>query len=260
MRGPRFYFLVRSFQSFEWFDRCVDSLLSQSTEKFQILFIDDASDYTEKQRRHITRKLDRHQVIFNQERKFSLRNAWEVLHPIANEKAVIVNVDGDDWLAHDHVLERLAAEYKKTQCLLTYGDAELYNPTSSTHGKRISEIYKNMNSRYDVSVEKTKTYRKVELRFHHLRSWQLRLFQRIPQKCFLRPDGSWIQFCEDQAIFFPLLEMAAGRYTVISETLSVYNRQTSLSDAKVNSSGRLLDEVLIRRQKPLSTRYVGLDH
>jgi hypothetical protein len=217
---------------------------------FTILFVDDCSDYTRSQKQYIARRLKHHVTIFNNERKYAIRNAYEVLHTyVKKNDAIILNVDGDDWLAHDNVLSSLERVYTKSHCLLTYGNCQYYSPNTKLHALPAS-YNSQINHRYPHDVEQRNAYRKYFFIPLHLRTWQHSLFKQIHKSSFLRPDGSWQRSCEDQAMYLPMLEMAYGRYEVIHDIHYVYNRENVLNENKTNLYDLLLDEVTILRQKP----------
>lgn len=65
---------------------------------------------------------------------------------------------------------------------------------------------------------------------------------------FLRPDGTWLRFAEDQAIFYPLLEMAGGNFETIKKPIYVHRFEHQNSDLKANLVGLVKDELIIRRK------------
>ncbi len=247
-----FYFLIRSHNAFPYLGKCLDSLQRQSRQNYKVLFVDDASEYTRAQQNYIKQRLKGHIVQFNQEQKFSLRNAYEMIHEhVDNDEAIIINLDGDDWLIRDDVIDVVDKTYEVHHCLLTYGNCVYHAPGEAFHNKKGSEVIPTINQRYPDKVENLSSYRKEGFRPLHLRTWKAREFKNIPKKYFLRSDGNWVQFCEDQAIFLPLLEKADGRYEVISTPLSAYNRHNPNSDSKLHLYEMLSDEVTILKMKPL---------
>jgi glycosyltransferase involved in cell wall biosynthesis len=245
-----FYFLVRSWNSFEYFDRCVESILGQQGPQFQILFVDDCSDYTTLQKEHIRKKLKDHIVVFNQNRQFAVRNAYEMIHTyVNNDEGIILNVDGDDWLIRDDVLDLIGKTYQQQKCQLTYGSSLCYSPVQpERHLQPMSTLNSFVNCRYTPEVEQNQAYRYHPFLVSHLRTWKVSLFKQIPKKSFLLPSGKWLRFCEDEAIFFPMLERSNGRYEVISTPLYMYNQENPRNDLKIHLSEKLLEEVYIRRQ------------
>lgn len=243
------YILIRSWNSFQYLQKCLDSVLSQEFDNYTVLYIDDCSDYTQSQKNQIRKRLQDHKCIFNTERKFALRNAYELIHQYATKQnAVIVNVDGDDWLAHSQVLKKISNTYTQDPSLqLTYGNCFLYSPGTKEHLQLATSNSPYFNKAYSTQTVKQNTYRSEPFLPLHLRTWKADLFKKIPRSAFLRPSGEWIKFNEDQAIFYPLLEMAKGKYKVIEEGLSFYNRESQLNDSKLNLAECLLDEVIIRK-------------
>lgn len=244
------YVLVRAWNGFSFLERCIASILSQQTsQQFKIILVDDDSDYTHQQQKQLFRTLSGHLVIKNQFRQFSVKNAFSVIHQHVPHNAVVVNVDGDDWLPHQHVLEHISQLYQDKNCWLSYGGCEYYlGEKKETAALPISPW--KTPPRYSVRVEQDQLYRSSFFLPIHLRSWRADLFKKIKERDLKRPDGSWLRFCEDQAFFLPMLEMAAGKYQVTSELLYTYNLSTSLSDHLLNRKQKLLDELCVRSKKP----------
>jgi hypothetical protein len=161
--------------------------------------------------------------------------------------AIILNLDGDDWLLGPDSLKHLAWVYKNNpQCLLTYGECVLWDGKHYTRPSRF--VNKFTNIPYPKSVIEKYSYRKYPFLPLHPRSWRVWLFKKIKKQDFLRPDGSWLQFAEDQAIFYPILEMATARVKVIKRPLYVYNVASVHADIKENLRGLLKDELIIRKK------------
>lgn len=245
-----FYILIRSWNAFEYFDRCLDSVLSQSYTHYKILFIDDCSEYSKEQRSHITEKLVGHVVRFNTQRCYAVRNAYSMLHKFAvDDEAVVVNLDGDDWFFHKDVLFNLARIYTSQGCLLTYGECLLWNNQQlSEKPSRFLQSYTNIP--YSKAVVAQNTYRHELFYPLHPRTWKIWLYKKIKEDDFKRPVGTWLQCCEDMAMFFPMLEMAHGRYRVIRDPLYGYNVATQKSDVKMHTQQLVADELIIRRKTP----------
>lgn len=245
-----FYVLIRSWNAFEYFDRCVDSVFNQTYKNFKILFIDDCSEYSIEQKNHIKKCLQNHIVMFNRKRRFSVFNAYKIIHKYAkNSEGVVLNLDGDDWLLDNNVLSFLAKVYDNNpDCLLTYGECLLWD--GKEYSSRPSRFIKEFtNIPYRKMVVQTNTYRLEPFYPLHPRTWKVWLYKKIKREDFLRPDGSWLEFAEDQAMFFPMLEMANGLSKVIKKSLYVYNVATQHADIKENPIKLLKDELIIRKKK-----------
>jgi len=246
-----FYILIRSWNAFPYLEKCLQSVLAQESDNYTVLFVDDCSDYTKAQKKWIQSMLKEHACVFNQERKFSVRNAYEMIHAYAEKRnSIVVNVDGDDWLNGENVLQVIEETYVKDEkCVLTYGDCYYFDPGNEKHLQQASKTSKFVNHRYPPEVEIKKKYRSVPFLPLHLRTWKTAAFKKISQSQFKRPDGSWLKFCEDQAIFYPILEMSDGNYQVIQQPLYFYNRENSRNDNKVHLRECFLDELSIRHFK-----------
>ena len=245
---PFFYVLIRSWDSFEWFDRCINSVFNQTYRNYKILFVDDASYYSKKQQEYIRKRLKNHVVIFNKIRRYSVYNAYCLIHKYAkNNDAVILNLDGDDWLLEKNSLKHIAAVYQKNRgCLLTYGECYIWGGKGLSEKKsRFIKHYSNI--RYPIDIVRKLSYRRQPFYPFHPLTWRVSLYKKIKKKDFLRPDGSWLQYGQDLAIFFPLLEMANGRFKVLKKSLYVYNDANPLSDLKRNLIKHLKDELIIRK-------------
>ena len=245
-----FYVLIRSWNSYEYFDRCVDSILNQTYKNFKILFVDDSSNYTKKQKEYIRKKLKNHTVVFNKKRKFSVFNAYKMLRKYAeNNDAIVLNLDGDDWLLGRMVLEYLAKVYSENpECLLSFGECVFWDGKKNSTPSRFVKEYTNIP--YPKKVIRQNSFRKYPFSPLHPRTWKVWLFKKIRKQDLLRPDGTWLEFAEDLAMFLPMLEMAAERYKVIKIPLYVYNISSKHSDVKDNLLGLLKDELIIRKKKP----------
>lgn len=247
-----FYILIRSWKAFPYFDRCIESVLHQTYKKYQILFVDDNSGYTKQQKDYIRNKLKNHIVVFNNMRKYSVRNAYELIKSYAvKNEAVVVNLDGDDWLYSKSALQIISDTYRKTSCFLTYGNCYIWD--GKTDRLPQDDPGNIDNTAYSDDVIMKRTYRLEPFHPLHVRTWKVWLYKKIQKKDFLRQDGSWLRSCEDFAMFFPMMEMAGKYMHVIQTPLSVYNCATFESEVKTNFVGLLKDEFIIRRKNIYDT-------
>jgi glycosyltransferase involved in cell wall biosynthesis len=254
------YILIRGYKSFKYFDKCIDSVLSQSYKNYKILFADDASNYSLKQVKHIKRKLQKHVVVINKKRVFSLCNAYNLIQEYAtNSSAIIFNLDADDWLLTG-ALETIANIYKNNpKCQLTYGECLVWD--GSNVSKRTSRhIIPNTNIPYSNALAKDKSYRLEPFFPLHPRTWKVSLFKSIPKSEFLDSKKKWLRFAEDQAILFPMLERAGGNYKVISKPLYVYNKANIHADVTENTISLLRDEIEIRKKHSKTRRFNNIQN
>jgi glycosyltransferase involved in cell wall biosynthesis len=242
------YILIRHWKAFEYFDRCIDSVLLQNYRNYKILFVDDASGYDIYRKKYITEKLKGHTVVFNKFRKYSVRNGYEMIHKYCtNHNGVVVNLDADDWLISSDVLDYLNSYYlNHPDIQITYGNCILWDGDKLS--KPVNQINRYWNRPYPKGVIKNKSYRKYTFLPLHPRTWKVLLFKKIYKEDFLRPDGKWLRFAEDQAFFYPMLELSNGNIGRISKPLYAYNTATIHADNKINLNELLKDELTIRRK------------
>jgi glycosyltransferase involved in cell wall biosynthesis len=250
-----FYVLIRSRNCSLYIDRCINSLLSQTYKYYKILFVDDASKYTSRFKQRISNKLRNHVVVFNKKRKYSLRNAFEMIQKHAkDENATVFNLDGDDWLPNKDCLSKIAKTYQNNpKVKMTYGNCLIWD------GKEVSKfpankIIKGINMPYSSEVWKQKSFRKEPFLPLHPRTWKVSLFKSIPKKEFLNSHKRWLKFAEDMAIFFPMFEkVKACECKVLKKPIYVYNQANSHADIVENTTSLLKDELEIRKKHTSSS-------
>jgi glycosyltransferase involved in cell wall biosynthesis len=241
-----FYVLIRHWRSFTYFDRCINSVLSQNYKNFKILFVDDNSGYDDFRKIYIREKLKGHIIVFNKTRKYSIRNGYELINKYAiKNNAVVINLDADDWLISNNVFKYLNIYYlKHPDVYLTYGECVLWD--GNKYSRPARKIDKYWNHQYPNKIIKYKLFRKYPFLPLHPRTWKVSLFKKIKKASLFRPDRTWLKFAEDQAYYYPMLEMVGRNFGVINKPLYVYNIFTEMADIKVNTDELLKDELLIR--------------
>lgn len=157
--------------------------------------------------------------------KGSMQNEYEAIMRLDPDD-IVVQVDGDDWLAHPGVLARIAAMYDADPELwLTYGSF------MCTDGRPTC------CSRYE-----TEHYRKERWRGSHLKTFRAALGQKLsPSRDLMRSDGSWRDLALDHCTMLPLLEMSGKEHQAyIPDVLYVYNVETSW-EANASAEQRALE-------------------
>src|SRR3972149_2305506 len=115
MDKPFFYILIRSWKTFDYFENCINSVFNQRYKNYKILYIDDASGYSNKQKKRIQVKLNKHIVIFNRIRKYSVYNGFYMIYNYAKKRnSICLILDGDDWLLDKNTLLYISKLYETT--------------------------------------------------------------------------------------------------------------------------------------------------
>lgn len=191
--------------------RCIDSVARQTFQAWHHYFIDAASTDSTLNTAISASVSGRTLVRSNAVRKAALENVWEIWQTLPDDE-VIVWLDGDDWLAHDHALKVVADAYNHpSEPWLTYGQFMFAN----------GEI--GFASKYSEDPRIDTTWRAT-----HLKTFRAGLVKKIDPRHLKTPSGEWNPYAIDRAVMFPLMEMAGlDRTCFIPNILYVYNAEAS---------------------------------
>lgn len=235
---------IASYNNSRWVEKNLASVFSQDYTNYRIIYVDDASsDNTAdlvkafvKEKKGESRFL----LIRNSSRKGGLCNLYEAAS-FCKDEEILVNLDGDDWLANPFVLKTLNRVYSKKEIWLTHGT--LIESPKNILGWSL-QVPKKI-----IKENAFRTFRCPS----HLKTFYTWLFKKISLED-LKINGEFFPMTWDQAMMFPMIEMAGHRHAFIKETLYVYNTENPISDNKVDNRLQREFEILIR-SKP---RYMPL--
>lgn len=182
---------------------------------------------------------ERIRVITNSRRFGPMPNIVQGMS-LAKEHEVIVLWDGDDFFAHDRVLERIATEFLNPHTWMTYGSF------LTVDGR---DLY---SGAYADDVVAEGSYRAAPWRCAPPRAFRAQLFQRLPRSVLLDDDGRPWACTTDQAICLPMLELARGHARYIPDVLYLYNDINPLSDHNVRPREQVEAMQRIRARAPLA--------
>jgi glycosyltransferase involved in cell wall biosynthesis len=244
----KFHILTPLYNSERWIGDNIRMLKAQSVDDFCCVVVDDLS--TDDSRRQARFAIDgdpRFQVIQNREKRFALGSAVEAIaHIQPQDEDVLMVVDGDDWLAHDKVLEHLAEVYRRENCWMTYGSYSDHKgvrdrscrpiPAAVIAGNTIRDY-----GRFPVHLRtfKFKLWQRIEpealaiterelkrqvkraLLSLHIRAWKY--WKDIDVASLLDASGRFVRRGCDKALMYPLLELAGKRSFFVDEVLYIFN-------------------------------------
>lgn len=207
---------------------CIGNLVSvayQSYDNYHVYIIDDAS--TDGTYDSIITYIDEYDLydrvtlMHNTARMGAAANYYQVIHSLPDH-VIVLNVDGDDQLAHNNVLSTLNVVYENQDIWMTYGQFRQMPSREMGFCKPI-----------DTATIVHHTYRDSEWLASHLRTYYAWLFKKIDKQdlCY---KGAFMRACADRAIMYPLLEMCAGHFACIPEVLYLYNCANPLADVHKN--------------------------
>lgn len=240
--------IIPSYNNQDWVERNLHSVLTQDYQNFRVIYIDDAStDQTLSLAKQIASE-KKVKFIQNPNRMGALANIYRAVWE-CDPSDIIVTVDGDDWLYHEGVLQRINDAYSDPSVWITYGQKIEY-PTGHPGGAELIPF----------EVIQNNSFRDFDWVGTHLRTFYAGLFQKIKKKDFLY-QGEFFPVAWDLSFMFPMLEMAGFHSRFISDTLYVYNVATPLSDRKLYlEQQRFLDSYIreMPRYQPIETPYEPL--
>ena len=192
-------------------EKTIASVYSQNYENYRVIYIDDASDDgsfdVARDLIYASDKLAQVTLVHNEERLGVLANVSRAVKTCRDEEVVVV-LQGEDWLAHEWVLQRLNAYYEDPDLWLAYGQAMDF----PTYQLTPSQDFKDHKFRTQPSVGT------------HLKTFYAGLFQKIRESDFVYA-GTYLPACSDLAYMIPMLEMGKDHFHFISEVLCINNRQ-----------------------------------
>ncbi len=238
INNKHFVVVIPSYNNKAWYKNNLDSVFSQDYTNYQVIYIDDcSSDGTGNLvEEYIKEKKQEHRVTLlkNTFRQRQLANHYTAVH-MCQDTDIIVNLDGDDWFAHTHVLSYLNNVYRNPEVWLTYGQYMCYPSSKKGHCRPFPNI---ILEHYNFRAYKPWIA-------SHLRSFYAGLFKHIKLADLLY-QGKFFPVCADQAIMFPMLEMAGRKFKYIDEILYCYNCTSPINLYKIERHLQRLTEQVIR--------------
>lgn len=225
----RFKVIVAVRNAERWIGRSLESIRSQRYGDVDVFVVDDASEDRTAELAATVCKKEGWGFRANAERLYALRNQVEGIRAMYTDDPmdVIVFVDGDDYLPHDHVLDTIAKHYAD-DTMVAYGQYQSapFSPTCSP------------SQPYPAHVVRAGTYRSFAARgggilHNHIRTFRYEVFNQLTHDDFVDDHGEWLRAAPDGALMFPCLELARGRVKVMPEVNYVYNSENNLSEWRV---------------------------
>lgn len=220
----------------------LDSLFAQDYGSWRLIYIDDHSDdrTADLVENYVATcgMQDRVTLIKNDLRRGALYNQYHAIGTCADD-AIIVILDGDDALAHPHVLSFINMVYQNSDVWLTYGQF-----------KHLSNNQKGFCIAYPESVVQNNAYRSFGYVPSHLRTFYAKLCKKVLEKDLLY-EGNFMMATGDIALMFPMIEMAgAGHFKFIDEVLLIFNDINPLNVYKCDKKLERTIDLFLRAQKP----------
>lgn len=232
--------IIPSYNNARWVEQNLSSVYKQEYTNYRVIYIDDCSaDNTFESAQQTVNKYNqqwRTTLIHNEKRRGALANLYTAIHS-CKDNEIVLALDGDDWFAHKNVLNIIGNIYDNPDVWLTYGQYINYPRGQVGCCSAPSNLPVNPDKRMQ------------QWAFSHLRTFYAWLFKSIKLEDLLHDDYFYIMTW-DQAMMFPMCEMAHPRIAYVPYIVYIYNRINPINDDKVNRALQIKLEDFIKAQKP----------
>jgi len=214
--------------------RCIQSLINQAGDyDFGISIISDCS--TDKSIDLILDFLKDIKidvcVVSNTDRKYAARNLYNVAHSIVtNDESVIIEVDGDDFLAGNHVISTMDTYYKNG-ALKTNGSFKFYPEDQSGAPVAQTDYSTNFDTSRPWSYEYCASW-------VPLRTVKRHLICQLEVDYFLeKKTKQWLREGDDSATQPRMIELAKDKFVFVKDILYCYDRSGMDHEVMMDNSG-----------------------
>lgn len=211
---------VCAYNASPWVEQNLDSIFCQEYSNFKVIYVDDAStdDTSLKVQAYInTHHLeDKLTLITNATRQRKMKNMYTVFHQCP-DNAIIVQVDADDWLDDATAFAQVNNAHNEEHVWLTYGQFKIYPSGQKGYCRPVPD-----------DIRQQRSFRKYRFIYTHMRTFRAWLVKAIKLQDLMAEhvpqyNGKFFPISNDNAIYFPMLEMAGSRFAFIPSVLYVHN-------------------------------------
>ncbi len=241
--------LICSYNNEPWVEQNLDSVRVQKYANWRIVYFDDASD--DGTSAQVMQYLEAHNIsnkctlITNQTRGRKLKNLYTAFHHYIDDEEIILQLDGDDWLAHDHIFSLINTIYQEHDVWLTYGNYQNV-PAAAIIGQELCFI--------PQEIVENNNFRNVNM-FMHLRTFYGWLAKQIKIQDLMSAyvpnfKSNFFPASNDAATMWPMFEMAGNHFAFIEETLYHLNRTNPLNGFKIDRRLQRRSSAELKRKIP----------
>ena len=196
-------------------ERLLDSICMQTYPHTHLILIDNGSkdNSVDKARKHIQEYAKKRSVewISCEKKRSDLEVLFEVIHTLSPED-VVVFLNENNWLAHEHVFDYLNAAYANPNVWMTYSRSMGYPNFEISEEGAFSD---------DYLIQK-KLRQAKHWNVPGLKSFYAGLFQEIKLQDLLF-EGRFIEHQVEKALLTPMFEMGPKNLLFLNEVSYVVN-------------------------------------
>ena len=205
-----------------YIERCLSTIMSQTFKNFKCYITDDLStDKSVQLIKEFIKNDSRFILVKNETKLYQPGNYDNILRNFLDidDKDVVVEIDGDDWLPDSKVLERVNNLYTDENVWIANGSFK----------------YPNGMAGFSLKQENLDNLRNSRFTASHMRTWRVFLWRKIKQDDLKDENGVYWKVTGDLSFMYPMLEMSGEEhYRFMSEINYVYNDTNPLNDHKID--------------------------
>lgn len=232
--------IIPSYNNVEWCEKTLDSVFSQDYKNFHVTYIDDcSSDGTADAVARYIAKHNLHEkitLIRNKKRQLKVFNIYNAIHQ-CDDQSIVIQIDGDDWFAHNQVFKDINTAYSEHDIWLTYGQYK-NEPKEEAIKWGFSEIgYSEPTAQRVIDERKFRQSKWIYMQQRTFYAWLFKMIRL--DEFFFKSDmpeygGKFLVVSDDPAMMWAMLEMAHDRFMFLPDIAYVRNLYTPLNGFKIN--------------------------
>ena len=218
-----FCFVISSYNNERNIYKNLQSVINQTYTNWRAIYINDCStDNTERLFFEITKNVSKKfTYIKNDKQMHQMYNKFHAYKLVADFEIVCI-LDGDDWLAHNNVLQKLYSVYKGGNYKVVTSNYTVFEN---------GQLKPHVETNNCYTIDELKQVRYVDRwAYRHLKTGYGILFKSIPER-YVKFNGDWLNVCTDSAEMYCVTELANGNVKQINDVLYVYNKDNSIQYA-----------------------------
>lgn len=201
-------------------EKCLSTIMGQTYNNFVCYIIDDLStDNTIEVVNSFIKGDDRFKLIVNSEKRYQGGNYDLICRdtPEVDDEDIIIEVDGDDWLANGLVFEKVVNQYTNNDVWIANGSFK----------------YADGRMGFSQPVTSLEALRHGPYTASHLRTWKAFLWRAIKPEDLKDENGNWWTSACDLVFMYDMFELAGlEHYTFMSDIHYIYNDENPLNEHK----------------------------
>lgn len=213
--------IVTLFNSADIIEKCLGTIMGQNHHEFVCYIIDDLStDNSADVAESFIKDDSRFKLIRNTEKRFQGGNYDLICRDTigVDDEDIVVEVDGDDWLANGGVFDRVIKNYNSGDIWISNGSFK-YSDNRPGFAQPVTNIETLRHGPYTAS---------------HLRTWKVFLWRAIRLEDLKDSNGNWWSSACDLIFMYDMFELAGlEHYNFMPDINYIYNEANPLNEHKV---------------------------